>query len=66
MEAEYIVPADLEEILGINPQDIRNQAHEAPELLGFPVIVTGTRIRIPRRGFIHYMKYGRSIIAEVK
>lgn len=59
-DTRYILLAsDIAPILGVDPQDIRGQAHTHPEKLGFPVIVTGTRVRIPRIGFIHYMKYGK-------
>lgn len=53
--SEFFVPADLGEVLGCNPHNIRVQAREAPELLQFPVIVIGTRTRIPARPFLEYM-----------
>ena len=59
---DILTAADIAPILGIDPQEIRGQARTDRDKLGFPVIVTGTRVRIPRLGFIHFMKYGRSII----
>ena len=47
LTAEEIAP-----IIGCNPHAIRLQAHEDPGKLGFPVIVTGRRVRIPRVGFL--------------
>ena len=43
-------------VLGSNPQTIHQQAMERPELLGFPVIVCGTRVKIPKRPFLAFMK----------
>ena len=56
---DMLVPSDGAAFLGTDPQSLRNQAHEAPEKLGFPVIVHGTRTIIPKAGFVDYMKYGR-------
>ena len=44
--------------LECGPQQIRIQARTEPALLGFPVIVQGTRVRIPKAGFIFFMRYG--------
>ena len=43
-------------VLGCNPQLLRIQARECPQALGFPVIVVGKRVKIPRRAFIAYMR----------
>lgn len=51
-----LVPAEIAEVLGSNPQSIRLMARERPELLGFPVIVVGTRVKIPRKPFIQYIE----------
>lgn len=50
--------SDVADLLESDPQDIRDQAHRDPSKLGFPVIVTGSRVKIPREGFIHFMRYG--------
>jgi len=65
MEKDVLLPAEIAPLLEIDPQDLRDQAQHDQMKLGFPVIVTGTRVRIPRLGFIHYMKYGNLIISEV-
>lgn len=44
------------EALGFNPQTIRVAARTKPEVLGFPVIVIGTRTRIPRIPFLNYLE----------
>lgn len=43
------------EALGFNPQTIRVAARTKPELLGFPVIVIGTRTKIPRKPFLKFL-----------
>ncbi len=57
-DKEILLASDIAECLGIDPQDIRDQAHRDPDKLGFPVIVTGARVKIPRDGFLHFIKYG--------
>lgn len=47
---------DIAPLLGVDPQQIRLQAHEAPDKLGFPVIVIGTRVKIPCYSFLAYAK----------
>lgn len=54
--AEYITPAVVAKVLRCNPQLIRVQAQTAPEKLGFPVCQVGSRIKIPRRAFIHFLE----------
>jgi hypothetical protein len=47
-------------ILGASPQAIRIQARTAPEKLGFPVVVIGQRVKIPRLPFIAFVEGGNS------
>lgn len=51
----YLSPADIAPILQCDPHSIRVQAHQDPSALGYPVIVIGRRIRIPRVPFIQYL-----------
>ena len=51
-----LVPTDVAEYLGCEPHSINRAAKDAPGLLGFPVIVMGNRVRIPREGFVRYMR----------
>lgn len=60
-DKNILLASDVAECIGADPQDIRDQAHRDPSKLGFPVIVTGTRVKIPREGFLHFMKYGYGI-----
>lgn len=52
----YVTPADIADILHCDPHSIRVQAHADPSKLGFPVIVTGRRIRIPREPFLQHLQ----------
>lgn len=56
MDQETITPAVAAQVLGMNPHYIRLVARQKPELLGFPVIVYGSRTKIPRRAFIKFME----------
>lgn len=52
-----LTPADIAPILGCDPQAIRSQAQNDPRKLGFNIIITGKRIRIPRIPFLQYLGY---------
>ena len=66
IDKEYLTATDIAPLLECNPQDIRTQAQNDPTKLGFPVIVTGTRVRIPKNGFIFFMIYGRPTPETIK
>lgn len=51
----FVTPSDVAPILHCDPQCIRNQAQLNPSQLGFPVIVQGSRVRIPRIPFLRYI-----------
>ena len=44
----FLTPAEVAPVMGCNPQRIRVMAAQAPELLPFPVVKIGSRVRIPR------------------
>ena len=50
-----LLPDDIAEVLGVNPQSIRNQARIIPNTLGFPVVVVGNRVLIPRKPFLKFI-----------
>jgi len=60
-----LIPAEIAEVLGADPQTIRAQAWREPERLGFPVIITGSRIRIPRIPFLNFLLKGVAQELEV-
>ena len=51
----WLTPADIAPILRCDPQCIRVQAQQDPSKLGYPVIVIGKRVRIPRIPFLAYL-----------
>ena len=58
---EVLTPTDIAEVIGADPYGINRAARENPEGLGFPVIIIGNRVKIPRRAFLWWMQYGRAI-----
>ena len=59
---DILTPEDISRFLGATPNAIRAQAQADPYKLGFPVIVQGTRVRIPKEGFVFYCRYGRALL----
>lgn len=57
-DKDVLIPADVAPVIGCNPHQIRVTARQRPELLGFPVIVVGTRVKIPRKPFIQFIEGG--------
>ena len=57
--SEILTCAQVAPILGADPATIHGQACERPELLGFPVIVAKSRVKIPKRPFIRFMMEGK-------
>jgi len=53
---EVLTPAEVAEVLGCDPQDVRVAARQRPDLLGFNVAVIGTRVKVPRLAFIRWME----------
>ena len=51
-----LLPADVADFLGCDPQSIRLQARANAAALGFPVIVIGNRTLFPREGFVRYCR----------
>lgn len=53
----YFVNAkDIADIIECAAENIRSQAKADPSKLGFPVVVIGSRVKIPRIPFIKYIK----------
>ena len=55
-EKETISAAVAGKVLGVDPQLIRVQARQDKDALGFPVILLGRNVRIPRRSFIAFVE----------
>lgn len=56
---ETLTCAQVAPLLNANPSTLHLQAIEDPGRLGFPVIVAGRRVKIPKRPFIKFMTEGR-------
>ena len=56
LPVEVLTPAQIAPVLHLDQDTIRGQARECPELLGFPVVVAGNRVKIPKRPFLRFME----------
>lgn len=54
-DREFFTAAEVCGVLGADPNTIRFTARQRPELLGFPVIIAGNRVKIPRIPFLRFM-----------
>lgn len=52
---QFLTPVDIAEVLGIDPQSLRDQVTKDASKLGFPVIRVGTRTKIPREAFLKFI-----------
>lgn len=57
-QSAFMTAGEVARVLGVHPQTVRDQAHTDPRALGFPVIVVGSRVLIPRKPFINFIKGG--------
>lgn len=55
VDRDFFTADEICNVLGANPQTIRDTARQRPELLGFPAIITGSRVRFPRIPFLRFM-----------
>ena len=58
LPVEILTCQQVAPLLGANPATIHGQAMERPDLLGFPVICAGRRVKIPKRPFVRFMREG--------
>lgn len=56
IDREYLLPREVAEVLGADPQDIRVQAKQDASRLGFPVVIIGSRLKIPKQPFINFFR----------
>lgn len=56
LDKDVITPAVAAQVLQCDPHWIRVAAHQDKSLLGFPVIILNSRVKIPRLAFIKYME----------
>lgn len=63
MTSDFITAADVVKAIGGDAQCLRAQAQQDKSKLGFPVVVIGRRVKIPRLPFIAYVT-GESVERE--
>lgn len=51
----FLVPKDVAPYLGVDPYSINVQAKQDASKLGFPVIMIGSRVKIPKDAFIRFI-----------
>ena len=56
-DKDFLIPSDIAKVLGCDQYSINLQAQSDPSKLGFPVCVMGSRVRIPRLGFIRWYEW---------
>lgn len=56
LPGEVLTCQQIAPVLGANPATIHLQATDRPELLGFPVIVMKSRVKVPKAAFIRFMR----------
>ena len=54
-DRDFFTADEICNVLRANPQTIRDTARQRPELLGFPVVLAGCRVKIPRIPFLRFM-----------
>ena len=59
-DKDFLVPTDVANVLGCKPYSINVQAKADISKLGFPAALIGTRVLIPRLGFIHWVMFGNA------
>ncbi len=55
VDREFYTAVEVCGVLGADPQTIRDTARQKPYLLGFPVVLVGNRVKIPRIPFLRFM-----------
>ena len=56
LDREFLLPREVAAVLGTTDQGIRVWARQRPGELGFPTICVGHRVKIPKAGFVAYMR----------
>ena len=55
-DRDFVNTTDIAPIMHVAPYSINVQAKKDPAKLGFPVVVVGTRVLVPRLGFIKFLE----------
>lgn len=54
-DREFFTAEEIAGVLNACPNTLRLTARQRPELLGFPAIISGNRVRFPRIPFLRAM-----------
>lgn len=65
LDREILTPAQVAPLLSMDQQTFRLQARFRPDLIPFPVIVVKSRVKVPKRPFLNFMRTGDYRISEV-
>lgn len=52
---DFLTPGDVAKVLHSDPHTIRVTAHQRPDLIKYPFTFTGSRMKIPRIPFLHFL-----------
>lgn len=53
-EKAFLTCAEIAPVIGSDPHALRVEAKKEHSRLGFPVLIIGTRVKIPTAGFINW------------
>lgn len=56
LPGEMLTPAQVAGVLEMNPYTINVMAAQQPDAFGFPVMLLGNRVKIPKQPFLLYMR----------
>lgn len=56
LPTEFLTCQQISGVLHADPHAIHTTAVQRPELLGFPVIVYGRRVKVPKMPFVRFMR----------
>ena len=51
-----LTPKEVSPVLGCHPYSLNIQAKKDIKALGFPAVLIGSRLRIPRKPFLEYIE----------
>lgn len=54
IDRDWLLAREVAPLLGVDPHSVRVAARVAPERLGFPVCVIGSRVKVPKKPFIEF------------
>lgn len=62
MDREFLTPEIVAGVIGWDPYSINLQVKADPTQLGFPVSMLGTRVLIPKEGFLRFCRGVRETV----